>query len=93
MPVQTNVSGQILTGIAPLHVGMVNGSNLHELLGSLPITGTVVNITQSNGGIFKIETQNLTNPMQFINSTENLHDIIAKPPSVSVFKNNNEITV
>lgn len=58
LPVQTNVSGQILTGIAPVHVGQV--SSLDHLLATLPITGTIVNITQSEGGMFTLETKNVT---------------------------------
>lgn len=62
LPVQRNVSGQILTGIAPVHVGEV--SSLEHLLGALPITGTIVNITQSEGGFFKLETKNVTSGEQ-----------------------------
>lgn len=84
LPVQTNVSGQILTGIAPYHVGQLD--NLQEALGALPITGTIVNITQSNGGFFKLETMNITNPGQLINSTDDLSSL-ALPPSISLLSN------
>lgn len=46
VPVATSVNGQVLTGIAPVHVGAI--SDLHDLVATLPITGTIVNITQSN---------------------------------------------
>lgn len=46
MPVQTNVSGQVLTGIAPVHVGSI--SNATNLFGTLPLTGTIVNISHSD---------------------------------------------
>ncbi|EAT43726.1 AAEL004826-PA [Aedes aegypti] len=46
VPVATSVNGQVLTGIAPVHLGAV--SDLHELVQTLPISGTIVNITQTN---------------------------------------------
>lgn len=47
LPVATSVNGQVLTGIAPVHVGAV--SDLSQILSTIPISGTVVNITQTNG--------------------------------------------
>jgi len=46
LPVQTNVSGQILTGIAPVHIGAIQEAN--DILSSLPLTGTIVNISHSD---------------------------------------------
>lgn len=46
LPVQTNVNGQILTGIAPFHIGAV--TNFSDILSTLPITGTIVNISESS---------------------------------------------
>lgn len=46
VPVATSVNGQVLTGIAPVHLGAV--SDLHDLVQTLPISGTIVNITQTN---------------------------------------------
>lgn len=46
LPVQTNVSGQILTGIAPIHIGAIQ--NASDILTTLPLTGTIINITHSD---------------------------------------------
>lgn len=46
LPVQTNVTGQVLTGIAPISLGTIqNGS---DILSTLPLTGTIINITHSD---------------------------------------------
>lgn len=46
LPVQTNVSGQVLTGIAPVHIGAIQEAT--DILSSLPLTGTIVNISHSD---------------------------------------------
>jgi len=46
LPVQTNVSGQVLTGIAPVHIGAIQEAA--DILGTLPLTGTIVNISHSD---------------------------------------------
>lgn len=46
LPVQTNVSGQVLTGIAPVHIGAIQDAA--DILNSLPLTGTIVNISHSD---------------------------------------------
>lgn len=58
LPIQTNISGQILTGIAPVHIGAV--SNISDILTSLPLTGSIVNITQSNTAIINLSSHNVT---------------------------------
>lgn len=58
LPVQTNISGQVLTGIAPIDIGAF--SNPSELFQSLPLTGTIVNITHSDTGYFQLTTSNQT---------------------------------
>lgn len=58
LPIQTNISGQVLTGIAPVDIGAF--SNPAQLLQTLPITGTIVNITHSDTGYFQLSTSNLT---------------------------------
>ncbi|XP_055372713.1 uncharacterized protein LOC129606414 [Condylostylus longicornis] len=58
LPVQTNISGQVLTGIAPINIGAI--SNPSDLLSTLPLTGTIVNITHSDTAFFKLSTQNMT---------------------------------
>lgn len=60
LPVQTNVSGQIITGISPVHVGAVEGSNLGDILKSLPFSGTIVNITQSDTSFIHVNRENVT---------------------------------
>lgn len=46
LPVQTNVTGQVLTGIAPIHIGSIQ--NASDLFHTLPLTGTIVNISHSD---------------------------------------------
>lgn len=50
LPVQTNVTGQVLTGIAPIELGSIqNASNItSDILSTLSLTGTIVNITHSD---------------------------------------------
>lgn len=57
LPVATSVNGQVLTGIAPVHVGAVSG--LGELLATIPIAGTIVNITQTNSSFVELTQQNI----------------------------------
>ncbi|EDS39003.1 conserved hypothetical protein [Culex quinquefasciatus] len=58
LPVATSVHGQVLTGIAPVHIGAV--SNLQDVLATLPITGTIVNITQTNSSYIELSKQNIS---------------------------------
>ncbi|GAB0099177.1 uncharacterized protein DMENIID0001_150230 [Sergentomyia squamirostris] len=60
LPVQTNVSGQILTGIAPIDLGAVDVNHPEDILETLPITGTIVNITKSESSMFIINTTNVS---------------------------------
>lgn len=46
LPVQTNVTGQVLTGIAPIDLGSIQ--NASDILSTLQLTGTIVNITHSD---------------------------------------------
>lgn len=46
LPVQTNVSGQVLTGIAPVHIGAIQDAT--DIFNTLPLTGTIVNISHSD---------------------------------------------
>lgn len=46
LPVQTNVTGQVLTGIAPIELGSIQ--NASDILSTLQLTGTIVNITHSD---------------------------------------------
>jgi hypothetical protein len=58
LPVQTNVSGQIITGIAPVDIGAVD--DLSDVLKALPFSGTIVNITQSDTSFVHLSRENLT---------------------------------
>lgn len=58
LPIQTNVSGQVLTGIAPVNIGAF--SNTNELLNTLPLTGTIVNLTHSDTAYFQLSTHNIS---------------------------------
>lgn len=64
LPVQTNVSGQIITGIAPVHIGAVQ--NIGEVLKSLPFSGTIVNITESDTSYIHVSRENVTQAEQEI---------------------------
>lgn len=58
LPVQTSVSGQIITGIAPVHIGAVQ--NIGEVLKSLPFSGTIVNITESDTSYIHVSRENVS---------------------------------
>jgi hypothetical protein len=62
LPVQTNVSGQIITGIAPVHIGAVQ--NINEALEALPFSGTIVNITHSDTSYLTVDRENVTDQEQ-----------------------------
>lgn len=76
LPVQTNVSGQIITGISPVHIGAVE--NVSDILKSLPFTGTIVNITQSDTSFFKVNRENVTDAEQEIELNDD--DDLSKLP-------------
>ncbi|XP_064539814.1 uncharacterized protein LOC135429444 [Drosophila montana] len=56
LPIQTNVSGQVLTGIAPVNIGAF--SSPQELLQTLPLTGSIVNITHSDTAFYQLTKSN-----------------------------------
>lgn len=58
LPVATSVKGQVLTGIAPVQLGAV--SDLSDVLQTLPFTGTIVNITQTNSSYVELSKQNIS---------------------------------
>lgn len=58
LPIQTNVSGQVLTGIAPVNIGAF--SSPYELLSTLPLTGSIVNITHSDTAFYRLTTSNIS---------------------------------
>lgn len=58
LPVHTNVSGQIITGIAPVHIGAV--SDVGDILQSLPFSGTIINITQSDQSFVHVNRENIS---------------------------------
>lgn len=62
LPVQTNVSGQIITGIAPVNIGVVQ--NVGDVLKSLPFSGTIVNITESDTSFIHVNRENVTDAEQ-----------------------------
>lgn len=62
LPVQTNVSGQIITGIAPVHIGAVQ--NINDALEALPFSGTIVNITHSDTSYLTVNRENATDEDQ-----------------------------
>ncbi|KAH8379636.1 hypothetical protein KR009_006257 [Drosophila setifemur] len=56
LPIQTNVTGQVLTGIAPVNLGAF--SSPQELLETLPLTGSIVNITHSDTAFYQLTKSN-----------------------------------
>uniref|UniRef100_A0A1A9VHK2 DUF4794 domain-containing protein n=1 Tax=Glossina austeni TaxID=7395 RepID=A0A1A9VHK2_GLOAU len=58
LPIKTNVSGQILTGIAPINIGAFSSAG--ELLQTLPLTGTIFNITQSDTAFYQLTATNIS---------------------------------
>lgn len=76
LPVQTNVSGQIITGIAPVHIGAVQ--NIGQVLQSLPFSGTIVNITESGTSFIHVNRENVTDAEQQV--AYDSHDDLSKLP-------------
>lgn len=74
LPVQTNVSGQIVTGLAPTHIGTHNIEDLSSIVKSIPITGTIVNITESNTSFINLSRENvsLADQITHVNDTEGI---------------------
>lgn len=58
LPIQTNVSGQIITGISPVHIGAVH--DISQVLESLPFSGTIINITESDTSFLHVSRENIT---------------------------------
>jgi len=58
LPIQTNISGQVLTGIAPVNIGAFSSPT--ELLQTLPLTGSIVNITHSNTAFYQLTSSNIS---------------------------------
>ncbi|XP_055619504.1 uncharacterized protein LOC129764449 [Toxorhynchites rutilus septentrionalis] len=77
LPVSTSVNGQVLTGIAPVHIGAI--SNLTDLLTTLPITGTIVNITQTNSSFIELTRQNISDISDPTSSIVNAADLANLP--------------
>lgn len=77
LPVQTNVSGQILTGIAPVHIGAIQEAT--DILSSLPFTGTIVNISHSDTSFINLSHSPKINENGTILDAEDL----AKLPGIN----------
>jgi len=77
LPVQTNVSGQILTGIAPVHIGAIQDAA--DILSSLPFTGTIVNISHSDTSFINLSHSPKMNENGTILDAEDL----AKIPGIN----------
>lgn len=57
LPIATSVNGQVLSGIAPVHIGAI--SDLNDLVSTIPISGTIVNITQTNGSFVELSQKDI----------------------------------
>lgn len=62
LPVQTNIRGQIITGISPVNIGSVE--NAEDILKTLPFTGTIINITESDTSYITVNRENITELQQ-----------------------------
>lgn len=62
LPIQTNISGHVLTGIAPVNIGAFSSPT--ELLDTLPLTGTIINITHSNTAYFQLSKSNASDSLK-----------------------------
>lgn len=69
VPIQTSIQGQVFTGIAPVHVGAVP-TNLSDLLSALPISGTVVNISQTNSSFVEVHKHNVSDAAVLLNQKD-----------------------
>lgn len=76
LPVQTNVTGQIITGIAPVHIGAVQ--SVGDVLQSLPFSGTIVNITQSDTSYIHVDRNNVSSADQDV-TLDNTDDLSKLP--------------
>ncbi|XP_036338382.1 uncharacterized protein LOC118748155 [Rhagoletis pomonella] len=82
LPIQTNISGQVLTGIAPVNIGAF--SSPLELLQTLPLTGTIVNITHSNTAYYQLTKSNASDTLKpHVTSVEELTNVSDLFPVVS----------
>lgn len=77
LPVQTNVTGQVLTGIAPIDLGSIQ--NATDILNTLPLTGTIINITHSDTSFINLSHR----PSITENGTILNPDDIAKIPGLN----------
>ncbi|XP_053953200.1 uncharacterized protein LOC128860014 [Anastrepha ludens] len=82
LPIQTNISGQVLTGIAPVNIGAF--SNPTEILQTLPLTGTIVNITHSNTAYYQLTKSNASDTLKpHVTDVEDLTNVADLFPVVS----------
>lgn len=83
LPIQSNISGQVLTGIAPINIGAFSSAS--ELLQTLPLTGSIVNITQSDTAFYKLTKSNVSDEEKprIVNmeNISSIHDAAALFPS------------
>lgn len=77
LPVHTNETGQVLTKIASINIG--GFSDPKEILSTLPITGTIANLTHSKTAVFQVtkfnQSQELENPNENILTPEDIAEI------------------
>lgn len=93
LPIQTNISGQVLTGIAPVNIGAFSSAS--ELLQTLPLTGSIVNITHSDTAFYRLTKSNVSDEekpkvinMEEINSIPEAAALF--PPSITSSQNPDE---
>lgn len=89
LPVQTNVSGQILTGIAPIDLGSIQ--NASDILNTLPLTGTIINITHSDTSFITLNHRPAINENGTILNPEDVKRIPGLNGTKTIFVDNTNL--
>lgn len=92
-PIQTNVSGQVLTGVAPINLGAV--SNPSDLLASIPLTGNIINITHSDTAYYELKKTDLNSneaPVVLNNSEIGISNVIDLFPTSSPLETQSDLS-
>ncbi|CAH1714185.1 unnamed protein product [Chironomus riparius] len=73
----TGLKGQVITGIAPVHIGAV--SDINDVLKAIPFSGTIVNITQADTSFVHITRDNLTDTENIVHLNDTDTDLAQLP--------------
>ncbi|XP_070497272.1 uncharacterized protein [Chironomus tepperi] len=73
----TGLKGQVITGIAPVHIGAV--SDINDVIKAIPFSGTIVNITQADTSFVHISRENLTDSENIVHINDTDTDLAQLP--------------